>query len=312
MEIREADHIEFGKVFDKPNHVFNHSSFNNLNKDKADLVNYLIFSNEGKPKLGITGGIKTEKFYSPFSAPFGGWCYNEKPDIKDIEGAYDALESWCPQKGIKSIRIVPPPLFYDESSLSMFFSTAIRKNYTLEIVDLNFHFKLANFNSDYLENIAYNARKNYNVGERKHLIVEKVTDIGSIQLAYNIIAQNRQQRGYPLKMSLNNIEETIKIINADFFITYTSDRVAIASAMVFRVTDKIAQVVYWGHNIDYSSLKPINYLSYNLFEYYKEAKLEHLDIGPSTELGIPNYGLIEFKQSIGCSISSKLTFEKKL
>ena len=35
-------------------------------------------------------------------------------------------------------------------------------------------------------------------------------------------------------------------------------------------------------------------------------------IGPSTESSIPNYGLCEFKESIGCEINQKFTFSKEI
>jgi len=40
--------------------------------------------------------------------------------------------------------------------------------------------------------------------------------------------------------------------------------------------------------------------------------MRYIDIGPSTENSIPNYGLCEFKESIGCDISPKYTFYKYL
>ena len=53
----------------------------------------------------------------------------------------------------------------------------------------------------------------------------------------------------------------------------------------------------------------MNYLAYSLFDYYADNGLRILDIGPSTEDGIPNYGLCEFKESIGCSVTMKYSFE---
>lgn len=40
--------------------------------------------------------------------------------------------------------------------------------------------------------------------------------------------------------------------------------------------------------------------------------LKYLDIGPSTENSIPNYGLCDFKESIGCRRSLKYTMVKEL
>jgi len=313
MEVVEVNSSEYENIFQKPFHVFNSAGFNTLNKDKAEGVAYLVFKEEDKAKLGLVGGIRNQCFYSPFSAPFAGWTYNDEPGMETIEKAYDCFDRWLSGKGIKTSRLVFPPLFYNESIISEFCNVSTRNGYGVTITDLNFQFELARFDEKYLQEVArYNARKNYNLGAKNGLRIEKVTQEDAIKVAYGIIETNRKQRGFPLKMSLENVMATSKIIPADFFIVSDTNNATIASAIVFRVTEKIAQVIYWGHNVDYSGLKPINYLSYKLFEFYKNEGFTYLDIGPSTDLGVPNYGLIEFKQSIGCSISPKFTFEKNM
>ena len=119
------------------------------------------------------------------------------------------------------------------------------------------------------------------------------------QTAYEVIRLNRESKGYPLRMTYSQVAETIKILDHDFFVVKVGE-VPIASAIVFCITEQIYQVIYWGDVPGYSQYKPINYLSYKLIEYYKQKNIRYLDIGPSSESGIPNFGLCDFKQSIGC------------
>jgi hypothetical protein len=312
MKVEELDSIEFGKRFPEPNHVFNKPEFNLLNKAKVSEVLFLAFSNNNKSNIGIIGGVSNNQFRSPFSAPFGGWCYKGGVDIEELELAYDALENYLSAKQVKGIRITMPPLFYNESEISVIWNVFHRKKYSIVSNDLNFQFNLGNFTENYLQDVAYNARKNYNAGMRAGLCFYKVSEPEKIKEAYDIISENRKQRGFPLKMSFDNILETNSIIDADFFIVTDNAGKNAAAAMVFKVTDKIVQVVYWGHLAEFSSFKPVNFLSYNLFDYYKKMGMEYVDIGPSTENSIPNYGLVEFKRSIGCDVSPKLTFEKEI
>jgi len=79
--------------------------------------------------------------------------------------------------------------------------------------------------------------------------------------------------------------------------------------MVFHVSSVVVQVVYWGDLPEYAHLKTMNFLSYKLFEYYTGTNIHVIDIGPSTENSIPNFGLCEFKESVGCEITNKLTFQ---
>jgi len=63
---------------------------------------------------------------------------------------------------------------------------------------------------------------------------------------------------------------------------------------------------------EFSEYKTMNFLSFSVFEYYKSQGIRIVDIGPSTENSVPNYGLCEFKESIGCDIAIKTEFSKKL
>ena len=122
-----------------------------------------------------------------------------------------------------------------------------------------------------------------------------------------MIRINRESKGYPLRMSLQNVLNTIEVIKADFFIL-THNAKDVAAAQVFHVAADVVQVIYWGDVPGYTELRAMNYLAYKVFEYYAASKIKLIDIGPSSENGIPNYGLCEFKENIGCSVSLKYTF----
>ena len=109
-------------------------------------------------------------------------------------------------------------------------------------------------------------------------------------------------------MTYEDVIGTTHVIPADFFILQHGYD-DMAAAQVFHVTDKIYQVIYWGDLRGFSSLRPMNLLAYRIFEHYHKQGIEILDIGPSTEDSIPNYGLCCFKESIGCRSSLKLSFE---
>lgn len=69
-------------------------------------------------------------------------------------------------------------------------------------------------------------------------------------------------------------------------------------------------MIYWGDIDGYSEERPMNLLAENVYEFYQQKGIHVLDIGPSTENGVPNYGLCDFKESIGCQCSSKYTLKK--
>jgi lipid II:glycine glycyltransferase (peptidoglycan interpeptide bridge formation enzyme) len=88
------------------------------------------------------------------------------------------------------------------------------------------------------------------------------------------------------------------------------DSEPVAAAVVFYVAHQIAQVIYWGDLPKFSEHKTMNFLSYSLFKYYSENGIAMIDIGSSTEDSVPNYGLCEFKESIGCDLNIKTEYFK--
>lgn len=312
MEILEVSVIEYTEVIKTPYHVFNTTAFNDLNINKCDEVFYLLFR-EGKFRLGIIGGIKNKIFYSPFSAPFGSFSYiSSDVRFQYIENALKLLKRWAVEKGFVSISLTLPPSIYGNSFIAKQCNCLFREGFEISDVNLNYSFDLDSFDDNYPESIWYNARKNLRKSMNNGLLFAMCTNNEEKKIAYDIILKNRKSRGYPLRMSWQQVSDTVQIINSDFFQVYNDKRTSVASAVVFHISDSIVQVVYWGDIQGYSEMKPMNFLSFKIFEYYKSSGKKIVDIGPSTENSVPNYGLCEFKESIGCRIEPKFTFFQKL
>ena len=310
MEIIESSQKEYQNVFNDTYHIFNSVIFNELNKDKCQEIKYLLFK-DSKIRLGLILGRKDNNFLSPFSAPFGGFSFkDDQIQIQKIEDSLIELDKYCQKNKIKSIKIVLPPLFYNQTFISKLISCANRDNFQYEI-DLNYSFNSEKFNDKYIEKILWvNSRRNLNIAQKQNFIFKRCDNLNEFKTAYDIIKQNRQLRGFPLRMSFDQVLKTIKIINCDSFLLYFDQKI-IASAIVFHVAKEVVQVIYWGDLPKYYDKKTMNFLSYKIFEYYKNSGIKIIDIGPSTEKGIPNYGLCEFKESIGCDVSIKYTLNKK-
>jgi hypothetical protein len=92
----------------------------------------------------------------------------------------------------------------------------------------------------------------------------------------------------------------------DFFLLEIEGK-ACASALVYRLNERVAMIVYWGHLEEASEFRPVNLLAYYLFNYYRPIGFEILDIGPSSEFGVLNEGLVNFKKSLGCIQTEKAT-----
>jgi RimJ/RimL family protein N-acetyltransferase len=309
MKIIEVSQSEYKEVFSSPYHIFNSVGFNELNKHKCDDIHYLLFA-DSKIRLGVIIGQKGQIVCSPFSAPFGSFSFfNETIALNKIDESIQALDEYLKDKLFSAIKFVLPPLCYNVTFLSKLTNSLNRNNYKISHIDINHIFHISSFNENYIENIlTSNVRRNLKIALKQDFIFQK---INNIELAYNVILKNRTSRGFPLRMTLEQVKETVELIKCDTFIVQ-SNEIDIASAIIFHVAPSIVQVVYWGDIPDYSAMKTMNFLSYKIFEYYKQTNIEIIDIGPSTDGGIPNYGLCDFKESIGCIVQPKFTFEKNI
>ncbi len=305
MEIQEIDRDLFDELYPSQ-HVYNSTAFAELNNNKVECVHYLSFS-DTKPRFGIILGERDSVLRSPFSAPFGGFTQRGMQSLAKMETAADRLIEYAAERSL-DLDITLPPLVYNESQLSKWASVLMNKM-QVRCVDLNYHTDLMRF-PDYIHIIDRSARNKLNHALQQNFNLVQLdsryhTDVAR---AYEIIRRNREERSYPLRMTLEQVWQTVNsTIRADFFVLEHEGN-DVAAAQVFHSADSVAQVIYWGDIREYSALRPMNYLAYSVAKHYYEAGLRILDIGPSTENGVPNHGLCEFKEDTGCSVTLKYSF----
>lgn len=291
--------------------IFNSIEFNELNKYKVEELKYLLFK-DNKYRFGLCAGVLEDEVLCPFSAPFASInTVKKSASIISYDDALEALDQFMIEKNYKSIRFILPPLFYAETSLSIFINALYRKVYEIKNIDLNYQFNLKKVcTSAYLETLPRNGRKNLRIGLDSGLVLKHCETDEEARKAYDIIAENRKSKGYPLHMTFQQVMDTVRIVEHDFFLVMKGDE-PIASALIYYIDKNVAQVIYWGDRPGFGECKPINFLAHELIHYYGSRGLDYLDIGPSTEDSIPNYGLCDFKESIGCDVSPKITLIKK-
>lgn len=305
MTITEVSAEEYASLF-TPLHVYGGVPFTRLNAARAEEVDYMVFS-DAKPRFGIILGKRGGVLRSPFSAPFGGFSQHGVQNLQNMEAAVKLLEEYAAGHRL-GIQITLPPLLYGESQLSKWASVLMRAGFG-QTVDLNYYFPLSHF-PDYRKIIDRSARNHLNRSLKSgfRLIELDSGNPDDVARAYEVIRRNREERGYPLRMTLEQVWQTVsRVVRADFFVLEHEDN-DVAAAQIFHVAPGIAQVIYWGDIRQYSDLRPMNYLTYAVFEHYYGQGLRVLDIGPSTEDGIPNYGLCEFKEDTGCEVTLKYRF----
>jgi hypothetical protein len=307
MTIIETGPKEYDAYFTANNPCFNTAAFAALNQHRCEEIRYLLFS-DGKIRAGIIIGRQSNAWSSPFSAPFGGFSTKKhQPTIEQAEKIVEALITFLKEQKAMSFRMTLPPLFYEPSFLTKIQSACISNGFTVSDWDLNYYFETRLFGPDFVkDHLSRTARHNWLIACQRNLSFEQVLGEEGLRTAYDIIRKNREQKGYYLSMTEEDIIRTSKLIPTDSFIVTLNNQV-IASAILYRNTPGIVQVIYWGDLSEHNSNRTMYFLTYKLFEHYAAKGIPMIDAGPAMIDEKPNYGLCEFKESIGCAIQPKLT-----
>lgn len=299
-----TDDHHYRSVFHKSQSIFHSADFNSLNSSNAEQVFYLI-ARSGGDSHGIVIGKRGNTLFSPFSSPFGGIECTGKIDNGDVKEIIESLIFFCQSLNVDRLQItLPPTLYYDYGNFipsSVYIDANCKELFT----DQSYHLDLT-ANELFEEGLKRNARKNLNTGLASEHQFKHCISSAEKETAYLIIEQNRKERGYPLKLSFQQLQNTGRVVPISYFTLIIEDNPA-AAAVVYEVTPEIAMVVYWGHLRSAEPYRPTNLLSFYLYEYFKSKGFKVLDIGPSSERGILNEGLANFKLSLGCNVSEKST-----
>jgi hypothetical protein len=309
MEVIEVDATSYDAQVQAVT-LFNTGSFANLNASKVEEVFYLLFK-DSKVRLGLIVGRNGQNGLSPFSAPYGGFSFNDGDcKAKIIDEAISALTNWFHKKQLERLTVALPPMHYEPQLYTRVVNGLRNNDFQISHIDVNHHFEIpkGNFEEEYPSLLQRNARKNLNNSLKQELSFIPLALVDA-QRAYQIIAINRAAKQKPLRMSLEQICEMSQITNVDFFVV-NHKGTDVAAAIVFQIDAQIGHVVYWGDDPAFFELRAMNFLTFHLFKYYAVLGFHTLDIGISTEHSFPNYGLCEFKESIGCKVSLKYSFEK--
>lgn len=294
----------YRRTFLSPAVVYNSVAFSELNALKVAEVRYVVFSKGGKPRLGLTIGVGADgRMRAPFSAPFACFDFNKEQCVDVIVDAVGLLR--CDFAGL--VLTLPPTLY----APSMIAKTAIALNHSGArrlYDDWNFHLPLA-ASGGYGSLVDSDTRRVVASGAATGYGLLEVAD--DPWRAYAVVAANHEAKGYPMRMTERQVVATAGKggpVKGRFFVLTNGVEDA-AAAIVYDVTPAVSQVIYWGDAPRHGCRYAMNLLAARLYEYYSSRGKSILDIGPSSSEGIPATGLCNFKESIGCIVSSKPTFE---
>lgn len=276
---------------------FDSPQFALLNSGKTGKVEWLCFFDEkGSSRAGLICGTTEGITETPFSAPYAFFTLTKKLGASRWRQLAEALT----EGGVDYITL--PPLCYGEE-VQKAAAALISAGWTVEYADTNYHIDLTRNPDTLFDSKARgHLRKAMKSGVE---IVKLAPDCSTdVERAYGIIERNRESRGYPLRMSLREVTETISLCGGEIYVAHTGD-MDIASAIVYKVAPDKAQLIYWGDTREYPELCGMYALAAEMTWDMKASGYKMVDLGPSSSHGTVAAGQCDFKESVGGEMSIK-------
>jgi hypothetical protein len=295
----------YRESFETDPHPFISERFIETNKHKVDEVVRLVAEHE-KVAMGLVGGIIENTLKSPISAPFGGFHFlSNQIYTGEIDRFTDLLKSYIVERGLKKVEIKLPPDIYNLSFNAKTVNSLLRGGFLMSIPEITQWVDLEHFAGVYSSG---SARTKYNQAIKNGLSFSAISDSESKQCAYELIRQNRIDFNRPIYMTYDELEEVNKLWPVDYFQVADRADKMVASAILYRGHKKIIQAIFWADNESGRSLRAMDFCLINLWNHYKKLGYNFIDIGISTEYGIPNEGLIRFKETHEAFSSARFSF----
>ncbi len=313
MKVIRVSKEEYEKTVPNREVFFNEPAFCELNSNKVDEVHYLLIAKDTSYRFGLIAGVLNGVMKCPFSAPYSYPVeIRSGAKVEAVDEALEALESYCNEIGVKEIRFIFPPLFYNEHLLSAWVSAFYRRSYKVTNLDISYALDLEELTcGDYTVRLPEKGRKGLRKSKKMGLTVQHCKTDEEIEEAYNIIKYNHDSKGRPTRLTLEQLMDTMKLVEHDVFIVRHEGK-GIVAEVLYRINDRIVQGIYCGYIPECWQYNGMNFLTDYTIHYYAEQNYKILDKATATEESIPNYGLCDFKESVGCKRSLKYSFTKQL
>ena len=303
MELIEIPLEEYQKNFTMDPHPFISIKYLKINSHKTDSLICLVPSDK-KYKIGLIAGINKKVLKSPFSAPFGGFHFNNNRIYYNyIHNFIKALKQFIIEEYL-GIDISMPPDFYHYSINTKCVHSMICTDFTLGIPEINNWIDLNYYDGNYPDQ---QVKRNL-IKSNNSLAFSSISDTNDKEKCFEIIVANRKRLNRSIHMNFEDILQMETVIPIDFFWVKEKKSV-VSSAISYRMNNNIVKIIFWGDSDYGRTVHAMDFLIDKLWIYYLNEGYTIIDVGTSSVMGIPNDGLMRFKENHGCHSSLQFNFK---
>ncbi|MFY0606027.1 MAG: hypothetical protein JXR10_04890 [Cyclobacteriaceae bacterium] len=237
----------------------------------------------------------------PYS-PCGGISVSSISEEKFLS-TYELWENELKSKGIETVEITLPIEVYD----------TIEKSW---LISLGYEVS----QSETAHYLPLSGKCESRMHEMQLRKLKKLTQLryqeinpNELPSIYRFIQCNRSKKDIPLNVSLESLEKMFAALPEHYQIhaAYVGDALVACCIMVIPSED-VGYYFLPASSFDKHSMSPMVGLIYYMYYYYQSRHFRYLDLGISSILGAPQESLIAFKERMGGTRTSRLTYLKSI
>ena len=233
----------------------------------------------------------------PHAGTYGG--YSDAESLERMEVMATMLPRAC------TVKLAPAS--HDLQLFSRSMNVLHRAGFMLEHVDLNYD--VVPLNIDFAERLSKGSRKKLAKCERAGFH-SRTLERREWRSAHKLIWSNRFRAGRELSLRLDQIEALEAALPGTyiFFGTFDGNKM-IAAAICVMVEPDVLYIYAWA-DAEKNAYSPTTQLCQTIYEEACFRACRLLDAGISTVQGVPDKGLIAYKESLGFVPSVKATMRR--
>lgn len=306
----DDDGIDPGSGID----LFNRRSFHQMHRRSVRRGRYFVLrETRTQAAVAVAHFLEHDEgsWESPWRGSFGGFEVVEGAHltIATLESFVASVTSQLARDGARQVGLVLAPFAYDAHEISTWTNVLLRQGFAITRHELSYAVEVSGSFEDVIDR---GNRKQLRKAEREAASARRL-DIADLEQAYAVIVENRAKKGRTPSMdwpSIASMRDRFPDAVSCFGV-HLQGRM-IASAICLRINPSVLYVFYWGEVAGVENLSPVTLLARTIYESCQENGIGLLDLGTSTWHGVPDLGLVRYKQNLGATASLKLWLGKVL
>jgi hypothetical protein len=302
VKVNSSDHdtLSFEGFF------FNDTSF--LDKQNKHRYTFISVDSSGRINARATLFLMENMALSPLRAPFGSIEFETGLPGTVLNELIKEMDAFALNNQLEKIKIASYPDCYHPENSRVLKEQLLKNGFIVTAEDHNYHVEVRGkeFESSLHSSERRRLKKSQQAGFQFN--VEVPSELGFV---HKMISECREYKGYPVSMNLQEFEKMFKDFPGRYILFTIRDKGRLIAATIgVRINADILYNFMPADEIEYRNFSPMVLLMKHVFEYCRENKYKIFDMGTAAENGVPNSGLLKFKENLGGELSYKLTFEK--